>query len=412
MKKYKFIYILVGLLFLTPVRAVVILLLPIFLFIINRYIPLVYNKFVVRSFFVIFFVSGIYNMIAGNTDTPYYLLSLWIVTPIVLLLFSTPKRHIPQISLDDFMSRTLWVLYIINLIGLYSKLNGGGVDEFGTGYGRHYEYVHGLAIVNMLYALYFLNFLLKGKKKKISLLHLFITVASFVLCDYGLGYIILFVSVVVWLLAKKRFKSVIFIGLLILSAVFLLTLNAFDYERENIRTAISNRDDARKLIMFLETKDVEAESFAIPLIGTGPGSYNSRVVRLIISKNSPLYFLFNGQYPPYYFKYIYPLWNDFFVAQESYTDGTRNQPFSTAIALIVEYGLIIFIIIAYFWIKGIERYNKEDRHDETAEYLNMINIFMLVACCFHEWAICTEFFYFLIICTLGKNTLMTKREHK
>uniref|UniRef100_A0AB33JG36 O-antigen ligase family protein n=1 Tax=Prevotella sp. GTC17260 TaxID=3236796 RepID=A0AB33JG36_9BACT len=409
--KYKFIYLLTGLLFLTPARAAIILILPLILFIINRYIPLEYNKSVVRTFIAIVIVSGIYNMIAGNTSTPYYLLSLWLVTPTVFLLFSNPKRYIPQISLDDFIGKTLWILYAIDLIGLYYRLKEGGQDEFGTGYGRHYEYVHGLAIINVLYALYFLNSVLKRKRTWKSLVKLFITIAAFALCDYGLGYIILFVSLIIWLLAKKQFKYVFFIALLIAGGAFMLTLDTFEYERENIYNARNNQGDARKVIMFLNTRNVESESFTIPLVGTGPGSYNSRALVLILSKNSPLYAFFDGQYPPYYYKYIYPLWNERFVSQDDYTDGTRNQPFSSAIALAIEYGLILFLIVAYFWIKEIRKYNQEGKQDEVADYLNMINIFMLVACCFHEWAICTEFFYFLIISTIGKNTLMIKEEN-
>ncbi|MCR5077907.1 MAG: hypothetical protein K6A82_07725 [Prevotella sp.] len=409
--KYNKVYLLTGLLFLTPVRAALILLLPVLLFVTDRYIPLSYDKFVARAFFSVFIVSGIYNMIAGNTGTPYYLLSFWLVAPTVLLMFAHPKRHIPQISLDDFMGKTVWVLYAVDLIGLYYRFNGGGQDEFGAGYGHHYEYVHGLAMINLLYALYFLTNFLRKKKTWGSFLQLATTITAFVLCSYGLGYIILFVSLIVWLLVRRRFKYVFLIAMLVAGGAFLLSLDSFEYERENIYDARNNQDDARKMIMFQETWHVASESLSIPLIGTGPGSYNSRALMLVISKNSPLYGLFAGQYPPYYYKYIYPLWNDRFVSQESYTDGTRNQPFSSAVALIVEYGLVIFMVIACFWIRQIIKYNREGRDDATAEYLTMINILMLVACCLHEWAICTEFFYFLIICTIGKNTLMVNKEN-
>jgi hypothetical protein len=86
------------------------------------------------------------------------------------------------------------------------------------------------------------------------------------------------------------------------------------------------------------------------LFGSGPGTYNSRSAFVI---SSPDYFreanaIKSEKMPSYFRNYAYSLWNARNTIQ--YQDGFMNQPFSSVLAFLGEYGFIFtvaFIVLAY-----------------------------------------------------------------
>jgi hypothetical protein len=68
---------------------------------------------------------------------------------------------------------------------------------------------------------------------------------------------------------------------------------------------------------------------------------------------------------PYYFKnFAYSLWNERNTRKQYFEDGFRNQPFSTLLAFLGEYGLLFFLV---FFILYYRLYNKTSRLYRKAE---------------------------------------------
>lgn len=120
-----------------------------------------------------------------------------------------------------------------------------------------------------------------------------------------------------------------------------------------------NQEDARKVLMFYETGNLYKENLLIPILGTGPGGYNSRSAVLLSGDSDNIFTKILGhQYPVFYQKNIYILWNKDFVSQDSYTDGTRNKPYSSFVAIFCEHGLIFGVIFFFcFFIVSINFIN-------------------------------------------------------
>ncbi|MBO9573594.1 MAG: hypothetical protein J7497_15510, partial [Chitinophagaceae bacterium] len=81
------------------------------------------------------------------------------------------------------------------------------------------------------------------------------------------------------------------------------------------------------------------------LFGSGPGTFNSRTAFMV---GSPTYFtklpFIKDTEQPYYFKnYAYSLWNPSNNSKALYLDGFRNQPFSSILAFLGEFGFIFFL---------------------------------------------------------------------
>ncbi len=77
---------------------------------------------------------------------------------------------------------------------------------------------------------------------------------------------------------------------------------------------------------------------------------------------SPSYFsrisFIKDERQPYYFKnYAYTLWNENNTSKALYLDGFRNQPFSSTLAFLGEYGFIFtltFFVLYYKYYRSYE----------------------------------------------------------
>lgn len=405
----KRLYLLTAIILFTPLRGGVLLIMPLILLYFNKIQPYYPVMWKVVSLFCLFFISAFIGILMGWTTFPNILLSTWLFLPILRCFYARPKTIFRRkITIQSFIETTQPILLIIDLIGLFAWLKFHG-DEFGMAYGHHYEYVHGLALVNLMYFFYYISQIIYNKRSRKNIILTILFFISFTLCDFGLGWVTLILTILAYMLLNINFKYTLLFIFTISIAYFFLQTDKFSYERQNIDNAFIKPDDARKAIMFYEIKDLFNENPLITLLGTGPGGYNSRATILLTKDSNNIFNKILGKHnPQFYQKYIYPLWNTTFVSQDAFTDGTRNKPYSSFVAIFCEQGLIFGTIILFSFIHRIYIYHRQEKKNSILLYLVFLNLFMLISCIMHEWMISTEFVLFLIInyiavCDLHQN---------
>ena len=143
--------------------------------------------------------------------------------------------------------------------------------------------------------------------------------------------------------------------------------------------------------MFHTKRLLELDIF---IFGTGPGSYNSRTSFLLNGEYSKLISSSKnkGNRPVYAEIDIYPLWNRNITYQ--YNDGTRNQPFSSALALVVEYGFLQFLLISLLFYKLIVRLKN---NSENPFFFKFLIIFLIINLFTENYIEYPEFFLLVIL---------------
>lgn len=401
MKQFSFriITILIVLLLLTPARVAAILLAPLLLWLLRQLHPYRIQKGAL-PLLSIWIISSILGIIAENTTIQSTLLALIICLPMLTLMFAVPMNNKTQLLANiQWISKVfILVLIVINMIGGIIWFNIGG-DEWGTAYGTHYEYVHGLAMVNIMIVLYLgIKFFSSERNIKTSFLLLFFCISIFG-CQYGLGYICLFTSLLIFLIMMRRFKMLLGAGVVIGLTLFIFSLDAFQYERSNILRAERNDGDTRKLEMAYDFIDLLKNDTNFLLIGTGAGGYNSRTtLTLSHGKDNAVKSFLGEVMPPYYSQYIHPLWNDSFVSMESYTDGTRNKPYSSFVSIWAEHGIFFFLIFCGMVFKNFQvLYHYRHKNELIFRYLLLLDLFMLISMISHLWLETSEFLVYALI---------------
>lgn len=290
----------------------------------------------------------------------------------------------------------LVLLLIIDALGLVFWLAYGG-DEYGMAYGRHYEYVHGLAMINTYVLLWYVMKFFYGEMKMGDWLVSSFIALSWLVCQYGLGFVCLIMTFIILLLTARKFKVFLFISLLLTGAYLLLQTSRFSYERENIMK-FTHRTDTRKMVMFERFFSLLRNDSQVMMIGTGAGGYNSRVTQLLSGENDNMLNRYFGKIEPKYYKQdIYPLWNRIVVSQRKFTDGTRNKPYSSAVSIWAENGIIFFLLFCWLYADQI-RYIRNFRSDRVSyNYLLALDIFMIISLISHMWLETSEFVVYCLI---------------
>lgn len=347
----------------------------------------------------LFLLSSVVGILEGTTSKENVLLSAWLFLPILYLFYAHPISRFNTASFYSYFKISEKILLIVDFIGLIVWISTNfGVDMMGAAYGSHYEAVHGLAMVNVMYALYYIALIRKKEFKKRHLTKFIIIVLSFIFCDYGLGVLIIASTVTILLLLERKFKYLLLLAILSISSTFIFISDLFSYNRENIDSAIYDQDNARKVIMYYNSVNLLAKEPEIAIFGTGPGGYNSRTTALLSGNNSNIFTDFLGVHQPKYYKEdIWPLWNNLLVSFDDHTDGTRNKPYSSFVAMVAEYGFIFSLIIIYTVFKRIKSIQKKKSKFVLDYYILYLDIFMFIACLVHEWMVCTEFIVYLLL---------------
>lgn len=387
------------LLLLSPARAITVFLLPLALFVlISRFPSHLRYKQSIAILITIFILSSLFGLATETTSLGGVILSCVIFLPMILFLFYEPSCYIDKKELYNKLAKPfLYFLLVIDILGCLYKLRHGGVDDYGWAYGKHYEYVHGLAMINTFIFLWFAIKLLYGRLSRKEWLILSMIVLSIIGCGYGLGIICLFLTFVVLLCRLGKRKSLLILCLLLIGVYEFSRSPHLEYERENIVLAMDNVD-VRKITMFHEFISLLKDDNQIFMIGTGPGGYNSRSALLLSGDNQNFVNKTLGDIQPiYYKKYIYPLWNRTFVSQAAHTDGTRNKPFSSFVSIWAELGVFFIVIFAIIYIKLIKQLRRYKRHKVEYYFLLSLDIFMVFSLISHLWLETTEFIVYCLI---------------
>jgi hypothetical protein len=308
---------------------------------------------VVAACFVLSFFNGMF--------LKYKLLSLYYMLPFLLLLFSQPVlQERNNINYLDIFIKCLSVVVLINnIIGFIQLfINSRSDDSFMGIYSAFSTGVNGLSLINIILSFYYaLSFFYKRTK-----LHLPAAIFFFIcgiLGFYGGGLIVCIAAVLgsFFVLDIHKIIKTVLIAAISITALYLFFLfikpQIIDYNISNIKKMASFDmvNGPRKIISFYNygisyPKDIKDFTF-----GSGPGTFNSRTAFMV---GSPSYFsnvhFIKDENKPYYFEnYAYPLWNKSNTIQTLYLDGFRNQPFSSILAFLGEYGLVFTVIFFVFY---------------------------------------------------------------
>lgn len=401
-----------AILMFTFLRKGLILIYPILLILITVVFRIVYKQLSQLSILLVLIIT-LYSFVFHGGYLSNIIISLFIFYLPIITLLSPATKHL--VSLEKFMRISFKVLAVINITGFINFIinlytHTSLIDDGFVGvYGNSGLMMHTLALINFIYCVYYFY-----EKKIYKSAFLFL---SGFMCFYGLGLIIFIIVIAFLLLTKIRFEKLkyILISILLLGIVFSITekfnpkiflyikanINStvdgfYNYSyKEQIKIARENKrtEVPRKITAFAgglkRMTDLEIFSF-----GAGPGSYNSRTSFLLNGEysklnNSPKN---KGNRPVYAELDVYPLWNRNITYQ--YNDGTRNQPFSSVLALIVEYGFLQFILISLLIFKLIVRIKN---NSEPHGFFKFLIIFLIINLFTENYIEYPEFFILVIL---------------
>lgn len=287
----------------------------------------------------------------------YKLVSLFYMLPFVVLLFANPATRYNGVDHFRLFIGALTAVAVMNdVVGFIQFFNNPHSDDSFTGIYTQYSLsLNGLMLLNAaLFYYYFLRFLYL--RKRVSLLASLFFLASSVLCFYGAGLIVCLAAFILSLfrITIKSLITTFLAAVVSISTVYyamkIIKPQTLEYNIANIKNLLSLdlKYGPRKILSFYNYYHSYPHNAKDFLLGSGPGTFNSRSAFMV---GSPSYFsgiqFIKDQQQPYYFKnYAYTLWNENNTIKELYLDGFRNQPFSSILAFLGEYGLIF--TIAFF----------------------------------------------------------------
>jgi len=182
----------------------------------------------------------------------------------------------------------------------------------------------------------------------------------------GLGVLILaFIFTFFRPSLKAILKFVFITAISLFLAIYLLALlkpNVLDYNKANLKklTNFNVETGPRKLISFYNYGIAYTSDLKDFLFGSGAGTFNSRSAFTV---GSPYYLsaagILKSENKPYYFQnYAYTLWNNTNTSQALFQDGFRNQPFSSVLSFLGEYGLLFTLAFAWCYLVYYKRVYK------------------------------------------------------
>lgn len=398
--------------FLTPLRAVIIVLSPILPLLFAKFFQISINRKVL-VLFLLAIISGCFGLLMGTIDFANLFLYVWICFPIIYLLLGDVRKGGRGISWDALFNSIRFWLMIVNVIGFICRFFiFKTIDDFGWAYGEHFKGVSGLCVVNAFVALYYLSNMLKGIVTRGIICNFLFFFCSFIFCYSGLTLITFIATLFLFFLFNLKLKNVLKIFILLIIGMFALiysSRNILDYNIRNIELFLDDDDaqgNARKRVMYGNFLDLFRAEPWISVIGVGPGGYNSRICFLLNDDSENIFTSVLGHHMPEYHKAdIYPLWNKYIVSFDSYTDGARNKPFSSLVATCVETGAVFFILFSFFWFKKMNQYRKWSEVDSDYLYLFLLNVFVYLLLITEYWFESSEFVLFLIL----QNSLLSNK---
>ena len=291
--------------------------------------------------------------------------SLYIIFPLLILLLTSTTaetKRSRQEYYKVFFKFIVVMMVINNLIGMVQYIIYRNDDAFIGLYGTHGIGAHGLGIINGIMFLYYL-IKFKNLPRWSTLPFLLFFLVSFILSFFGLALVLMVCSFFLfYFLFQFRLTRIIkIIPLIFLTAgiLYFSSAKTFNYNyniMEKTFETLSTGDFSeegempRKLTLYYNYLAIFSNDIKYFLFGVGPGTFNSRVSFLLngIYSQNMLVKLIGDRESALASEYVFPLWDNEILSVR-FSDGTRNQPFSSIIALLAEYGFIftfgLFILI-------------------------------------------------------------------
>ncbi len=361
----QFYLIIIGVLALSFLRPFLFISLPLLAI---SFIILFKTRYSINVLFLgacIFVTSLISSLYVHEFNVSNAILSFYFICPVFLIFFSGIKMvDKMRDSYFEYFMKILMVILIANdCIGFIQfAINPRSDDSFVGFYGINGLGLHTLSLINFIVGAYYF-FIFQYHKTKFNLgLFIFFFTSAFC-CFYGLGLIVFVLSIFAYKFSFRTFLKSIAILILIVSLVvtlfYLFRARTLSYNYGNIEkvalffnSKISKEDEAqipRKIILYKNYINVYPKDFGLFMFGSGPGTFNSRTSFVLngdYSRTGLFESILGTHTPAYALKYVYPLWNSKVVSHKFYTDGTRNEPFSSVIAMLAEYGFFISVLLS------------------------------------------------------------------
>ena len=289
----------------------------------------------------------------------YNLLSLFYVLPFIMFIYSRPQQRVSENDLvESFLNVTSVIMVMNNIVGYFQFYffidpSIPQDDNFLGLFGDYSLGCNGLVIVNSILSYYYWKKYQATKFRKYLLYTIFFFVSAFH-GFYGAGMIVLVIAFLfseVRLTVGRMIKAVVIMTALIFSAYWLnyfTNPKALEYNQKVIKRFVdfNAANIPRKLLAFYNYGSGYSQDPVDFLLGSGPGTFNSRSAFLVGSPTYGKMQFLKSDSQPYYFKYYaYTLWNPANTVR--YQDGFMNQPFSSMLSFLGEYGLIITAIIFF-----------------------------------------------------------------
>jgi hypothetical protein len=326
--------------------------------------------------FLLSFFNGIF--------IKYKLLSLFYMLPFLLLMFRKhPTEKDSRVNHLSIFITSLTIFAVINnFVGLVQVLITPKSDDSFVGiYSEYSISINGLMLLNTVLFFYYFAQFMNEKKFIHAIPALFFLVCAF-LGYYGAGLVI-FAAAFILTFFRFRLKAIIRTTTIAVSSLAILIVFLYivkplvlEYNIANIKKLMTfdPNTGARKVRSFYNygiSYPRDAKDF---LFGSGPGTFNSRSAFMV---GSPSYFqlfpFIKDDKQPYYFEnFAYTLWNSGNTQKELYLDGFRNQPFSSLLAFLGEYGLIFTLFFFYLYLayyrSVTKTYNNKKTGSATAKF--------------------------------------------
>lgn len=392
-------FLIISLLCLSFLRPALVLFYPIIFLVFCQFYGFRLTTNYFTTFSLIFLVSLISMFLEGWFLMNYVVGTYLILSPIILLSLSlkSVRRKSFQNQFDSFFKIFVIILSFVNISAIIYAIvalwSTSYPDDVFTGlYGKSGFGSHTLSILNTAVSVYFL---FRKQYKKF----LFFVVCG-ILGFYGLGLLIFLLAGLIFYipLIIKNISLVLkgFLVLLALSYVmYLVNPGNIDYIKVNIRDTMSvfNSYDydkemkkinnyertfvPRYLTFFYGTGKLFFSNPKVLLLGTSPGTYNSRTAFYLNGDFLQNQFIKNhfSENTKYHEEYVKPLLNRKLISVP-WNDGTRNQPFSSLIGLLLEYGFLLGLLIMFIVGKKFNCIIKKTPSQHKKNYLIFLSVFL------------------------------------
>jgi hypothetical protein len=385
-----FVFIMVAFVIGTFLRISLLLIYPLLVLCLCLFLRL---RFTLALFVLFTFVSlSLFLSMFNGWFLKYKILSLYFMLPFLLLLFSGIPFQKPNRDYVKIFFQSLTIIAIINdLVGFVQFLQSSNTDDSFIGIFSTFSIsLNGLVIINAVLAFYYFALFLQSKRKK-NLWLFVVFLCSSVLGFYGAGLVIILLALI-FSFFRLRLKAILKTGVIcviaLLATYYLLLYikpNVLNYNLSNLEklTSFDFKHGPRKLRAHYNYIVSYPENYKDFLFGSGPGTFNSRSAFMV---GSPSYFsgvgFIKSDSKPYYFQnFAYTLWNETNTSQTLYLDGFRNQPFSSALAFLGEYGLLFTLclgILYYRMYRKVVKVAKAQGHSLWSEGYFLLFRFLII----------------------------------